>query len=84
VRAFEAAGDAELSSGRHPGEQKVLNQCLIVGRCPDQLKLPFALWSREAVGQLIAQMTGIQLSLTEPSAAIWRPGTSRRKSRSGG
>ena len=74
VRAFEALGDAALSGGRRgrrPGEQKALNRRqeamirrLIVGRCPDQLKLPFALWSREAVGQLITQKTGIQLSLT--------------------
>src|ERR671932_2409763 len=54
-----------------PGRQKALNQRqeamirrLIVDPCPDQLKLPFGLWSREAVGQLIVQRTGIQLSLT--------------------
>jgi transposase len=35
-----------------------------VGRCPDQLKLPFALWTREAVGQLIERKTGLRLSLT--------------------
>ena len=34
------------------------------GRCPDRLKLPFALWTREAVGQVITQRTGVQLSLT--------------------
>lgn len=74
VSAFEEAGDAALSGGRRgrrPGEQKALNRRqeamirrLIVSRCPDQLKLPFALWTREAVGQVIAQRTGIQLSLT--------------------
>jgi hypothetical protein len=37
---------------------------LVLARGKFGLKLPFALWSREAVGQLIAQMTGIQLSLT--------------------
>jgi transposase len=37
---------------------------LVVGRCPDQLKMPFALWTREAVGQLIAHRTGVKLSLT--------------------
>ena len=38
------------------------------------MKLPFALWSREAVGQLIAQRTGIRLSLTAISSylAAWR------------
>ncbi len=37
---------------------------LVAGRCPDQLKLPFALWTREAVGQLIERKTGLRLSLT--------------------
>jgi transposase len=74
VRAFGEVGDGALSGGRRgrrPGEQKALNRRqeaamrrLIVGRCPDQLRLPFALWSREAVGQVIAQRTGIRLSLT--------------------
>lgn len=74
VNAFEASGVAALDGGRRgrrPGEQKALNRRqeamvrrLIVDRCPDQLKLPFALWTREAVGQLIAQRTGIKLSLT--------------------
>lgn len=49
-------------------------QRLIISRCPDQVKLPFVLWSREAVGQLIAQRTGIQLSLTAIGSylAAWR------------
>jgi transposase len=36
---------------------------MIEDRCPDQLHLPFALWTREAVGQLIAQRYGIGLSV---------------------
>ncbi len=35
----------------------------IVDRCPDQLRLPFALWTREAVGQLISKRFGIQISV---------------------
>jgi transposase len=35
----------------------------IVDRCPDQLKLPFYLWTREAVAQLIERRFGIRLSL---------------------
>ena len=74
VIAFEASGEAALAGrrrGRRPGEQKALNRRqeamirrLIVSRCPDQLKLAFALWTREAVGQVIADRTGITLSLT--------------------
>ena len=35
----------------------------IQDRCPDQLKLPFFLWTREAVGALIAQRFGIRFSV---------------------
>jgi transposase len=36
---------------------------LITDRCPDQLKLPFALWTREAVRDLIAQRCGVPVSV---------------------
>lgn len=36
---------------------------LIVGRCPDQLKLPFALWTREAVQGLLAERFGVEVSV---------------------
>jgi transposase len=36
---------------------------LLTRRCPSQLQLPFALWTREAVQQLIAQRTGLDLSV---------------------
>jgi transposase len=36
---------------------------LIENRCPDQLKLPFALWTREAVRDLIAKRFDIHLSI---------------------
>ena len=35
----------------------------IMDRCPDQLKLPYYLWTREAVGLLIQERFGIQLSV---------------------
>ena len=74
ARAYETGGDVALAGGRRgrrPGEQKALSshqeamiRRLIVGKCPDQLRLPFALWTREAVGQLIERKTGLRLSLT--------------------
>ncbi len=74
VRAYQQAGDTALAGGRRgrrPGEQKALTgrqetmiRRLVVGRCPDQLKLPFALWTREAVGQLIERKAGLRLSLS--------------------
>ncbi len=36
---------------------------LIVGKLPDQLKLPFYLWTRAAVASLIAREYGISVSL---------------------
>ncbi len=36
---------------------------LIADRCPDQLKLPFALWTREAVRELIRRRFGVRLSV---------------------
>jgi transposase len=57
--------------GRQPGEQKALSvdeeariRKLIADRCPDQLKLPFALWTREAVLVLIERKTCKRLSLS--------------------
>jgi transposase len=35
----------------------------IKDRCPNQLKLPFVLWTREAVGRLIFERFGIELSV---------------------
>lgn len=55
--------------GRRPGEGR-LNakraeriRALIIGKMPDQLKLPFYLWTRAAVASLIAREYGITVSL---------------------
>lgn len=75
VAAAARSGAAALAGGRRgrrAGEQKALSlrqetrlRRQIADTCPDQLKLPFALWTREAVGALIACETGVRLS---PSA----------------
>ncbi len=36
---------------------------LVKDRCPDQLRLPFALWTREAVGQLMADRYDVHVSV---------------------
>ncbi|MGB2985061.1 MAG: IS630 family transposase [Phycisphaerae bacterium] len=36
---------------------------LVTDRCPDQLKLPFALWTRAAVQQLLAERFDVQVSV---------------------
>jgi transposase len=56
--------------GRRPGQGGRLHvahaqriRSLIVGKMPDQLKLPFYLWTRAAVASLIAREYGIAVSL---------------------
>lgn len=53
-----------VGSGRRltGAQEKEIRLCLI-DHCPDQLKLPFALWTRDAVKQLIAQKLGIDLPI---------------------
>ncbi len=84
VSAVERSGEAALAGGRRgrrPGEQKALSlpqECkikqLIIKKCPDQLGLPFALWTREAVGLLIERRTGVRLSKTAIGSYLrsWR------------
>ena len=73
VKAEQALGPAALAGkkrGRRPGEQKALTweeekkvRKLVSDKCPDQLTLPFALWTREAVAVLIERKTTKRLSL---------------------
>jgi transposase len=48
---------------RLQGHQAATIVRLITRRYPSQLHLPFALWTREAVQQLIAQRTGLHVSV---------------------
>jgi transposase len=48
---------------RLSGPQASVVVRLITSRCPDQLGLPFCLWTREAVQQLIATRCGLALSV---------------------
>lgn len=84
LKARAAGGLAALEGGRRgrrPGEQLALQERdaarirrLITDRCPDQLKLPFALWTREAVRTLIEREMGVVLSLQAVSLYLQRWG----------
>lgn len=84
LKAWRAAGAPALARqkrGRRPGEQMRLRpeqaaaiKKLITDRCPDQLKLPFALWTREAVRALLARRFGIALALNTVGAYLRRWG----------
>jgi transposase len=56
--------------GRPQGSLRALSakeerraQALICGQCPDQLSMPFALWTRAAIRELIRKEFGIRLSI---------------------
>jgi transposase len=84
VKARDHGGEEALDGGRRgrrPGEQLALKERdatrirrLITDKCPDQLKLPFALWTREAVAALIEREAGIRLSLQAVSVYLKRWG----------
>lgn len=70
-RKYKASGSKGLKSkqrGRKTGEQRRLSQArekeiqkLICDTTPDQLKLPFALWTRQAIVKLIRDRYGIKI-----------------------
>lgn len=73
MKAWRDGGEAALASrlrGRRSEDQAKLKahqaetiRKLIVGKCPEQLELPFCLWTREAVRDLIEKRFGIRLAI---------------------
>lgn len=71
VKAYREGGEKALKAkrrGRPKGGSLIPWQAAqvaktVVDRCPDQLKMPFYLWTREAVAQLIEKRFDIQLSV---------------------
>lgn len=71
MKAYKAGGwkaVALRARGRSIGDGRTLNaeqekaiRTMICDRTPDQLKMPFALWTRSAVSELIAQQFGVKL-----------------------
>jgi len=72
--------------GRPPGscrtlslEQETELQKAIRDKCPDQLKLPFALWTRIAVQQLIKRLWGIDMPIRTVGEYLKRWGFTPQK-----
>ncbi len=71
LKAYRTGGSTALKSkpqgrprrSRLAGHQAATTVRIIQDRCPDQMKLPFALWTREAVGELILDRFEIDLSV---------------------
>ena len=69
-----AAALASGKRGRKPSPRLSAAQVrqaqrLVRDKCPDQLKLPFALWTRQAVRELLAERFGVRVSLS--TAGRW-------------
>ena len=71
VRVVETASLRALCAkprGRPAGTQIAAAEAarvvrIMVGRCPDQLRLPFTLWTREAVQHLLRREFGVEVSV---------------------
>lgn len=89
AKADREGGEAALAAkrrGRRTGEAGKLNarqgermRALVVGKMPEQLKLPFYLWTRAAVRELIKRECGTSLSLTAVGGYLKRWGLSAQR-----
>lgn len=65
--------------GRLNAKQAARIRTLVIGKLPDQLKLPFYLWTRAAVVQLIEREYGVRVSLTSVGRYLKAWGLSAQK-----
>lgn len=82
LKGWRVAGSAALKAkkrGRRPQAKRLLDanqasevQQLMTGHCPDQLDLPWALWGREAVRDLVRVRFGVTLALRTVSDYLRR------------
>lgn len=89
IEKWKTDGEASLSvgkSGRPPGTGRSLTpqeekriQRMIVDKDPEQLKMDFALWSRQAVGDLIRQETGLDMPVRTVGEYLRRWGFTPQK-----
>jgi transposase len=88
-KRHEALGTQALRdapSGRQSGDGRLLDAAqeamvrrLITDKTPDQLKMPYALWTRAAVAQLIEQRCGIRLPVRTMGLYLSRWGFTPQK-----
>lgn len=77
----------EMSRGGRPtGSRRALSakeerraQQLICGKCPDQLSMPLALWTRAAIRELVRRQFGIRLSIRGVGEYVARWGHAPQK-----
>jgi transposase len=81
-----AQGIAKGKRGRRPDEQKTLQPEMeagirreIVDKTPEQLKMPFALWTRQAVQELMRLKHGIRMPIRTVGEYLMRWGFTPQK-----
>lgn len=87
TRAYREGGNAALRTKRMgrprrstlPGHQAAAVVNHLTDRTPDQLKLPFVLWTREAVQQLIGDRFDVHVSLSTVGRWLRRWGFTPQK-----
>lgn len=79
VRSLRARKRGRPPEPRLPAHQAATIVKMISDRTPDQLKLPFALWTREAVRDLIAQRSGLRISVRTAGRYLKRWGFTPQK-----
>ena len=87
LKAYHIGGDAALKArkrgpkrhSRLAGHQAATTVRLITERCPDQLKFPFALWTREAVALLIKTRFDVSISVWTAGRYLKRWGFTPQK-----
>lgn len=77
--AVKAAGRPEGSGRKLQGWQASMIKRVIMDKTPDQLKFPFALWTREAVQKLIKEKTGIAMPIRTVGEYLKRWGFTPQK-----
>lgn len=77
--ALKAKKKGRPAGGQLKGWQAARITRDVIDNCPDQLKLPFYLWTREAVGTLIERRYGIKLSVWTVGRYLARWGFTSQK-----
>ncbi len=87
-KAYELGGAEALrlrKRGRKPGSHRTLSAAqeqrlrrMLTDKTPDQLKMPFALWTRGAVQDLIRRMLSIEMPIRTVGEYLRRWGGLRR------
>jgi len=79
VRALRAKKLGRPARSRLAGHEAATAVRLITDRCPDQLKMPFALWTRQAVCTLLADRFDLRVSVWTAGRYLERWGLTPQK-----